>query len=276
MRRATQAVCLLAAGLMSGASVASFAEPPTRGDAAESGLSTETPPQPVAAAYDEDWLFEEDLGPDPAERDPFEGPNRRLFGFNEGVYEYVLDPVAEAYEFLVPVSVRKGVRRFFSNLDEPVTFANHVLQGAGTDAGTTFGRFAVNTTLGIVGFFDPATEFGLERRRTDFGETLARYGTPAGPYIVLPLLGPATARDAFGEGIDLLLRPDTWLLSATPIFVVNAGTGLSSYDIDRRRLEALRETSIDFYSAMRGAYLMDRDAHVDARLARLSGESGVR
>ena len=269
-RRVALAGCVWVA-LLCGSALASFAAPGAADAPAVAGTPPETPP-PAAAPYDEDWLFEDDLGPDPAERDPFEGTNRRLFGFNEGAYEHVIDPVADAYEFVVPEPVRSGVRRFFSNLDEPVSFANHVLQGAASDAGTTFGRFAVNSTLGLAGFFDPATELGLERRRADFGETLARYGTPAGPYVVLPLLGPATARDAFGEGVDLLLRPDTWLLNATPVFMVNAGTGLSSYDIERGRLEALRETSVDFYSAMRGAYLMDRDAHVAARLAELRGE----
>lgn len=227
---------------------------------------------PVEAEYDEDWLFEDEFGPDPAERDPWEPGNRAVFGFNEGIYQYVLDPVAEAYEAVVPAVVRTSVRHFFTNIREPVIFANEVLQGAGGDAATTFGRFAVNTTVGIGGLFDPATPIGLEHHNTDFGETLAFYGTPAGPYVVLPLLGPATARDAVGEGVDLLLRPDTWLLAAAPVFVVNAGDGLSAYEMERRRLDALRDTSVDFYSAMRGAYLMDRDAGIDARLAELGCE----
>ncbi len=227
---------------------------------------------PVETEYDEDWLFDEELGPDPAERDPLEGGNRAVFGFNEGVYQYVLDPLAQFYEAVVPAPVRTSVRKFFSNLHEPVTFTNEVLQGAAADAGTTLGRFVVNSTIGIGGLFDPATPMGLERRITDFGETLAYYGTPAGPYLVLPLLGPATARDTIGEGVDLLLRPDTWLLGAAPIFVVNAGDGFSAYEMERSRLEALRETSIDFYSAMRAAYLMDRDAQIDERLVELGCE----
>ena len=228
---------------------------------------------PVETEYDEDWLFDGELGPDPAERDPLEEGNRKIFGFNEGIYRYVLDPVAEVYEAVVPRPVRTSVRNFFNNLHEPVMFTNEVLQGAGGEAGTTLGRFVVNSTIGIAGFFDPATKMGLERHTTNFGETLAYYGTPSGPYLVLPLLGPATARDTVGEGIDLLLRPDTWLLAAAPIFMVNAGDGFSSYEMERRRLEALRETSVDFYSAMRGAYLMDRDAQIDDRLSELGCES---
>ncbi len=232
-------------------------------------------PPPVDAAYDEDWLYDETLGSDPGERDPYQETNRGIFAFNEGVYAYVLDPLARAYEFAVPEGVRKGVRRFFLNLDEPVTFANDVLQGSLFDAGETAGRFVVNSTLGIGGIFDLATGMGLARHRTDFGETLAVYGTPAGPYVVLPLLGPATARDALGEGVDLLLRPDTWLLAATPIFAVNASGGISAYDVERSRLEALRDTSVDFYAAMRGAYLMDRDAQVAERIEEVRCEGSL-
>ena len=228
---------------------------------------------PLEAEYDEDWIYEEELGPDPAERDPWEEGNRSVFGFNEGIYRYVLDPVAEFYEAVVPEPVRSSVRKVFSNLHEPVTFTNEVLQGSGRQAGTTLGRFVINSTLGIAGIFDPATAMGLERQKADFGETLAYYGTPAGPYLVLPLLGPATARDALGAGVDLVLRPDTWLLGAAPIFVVNAGDGFSSYEIERRRLDALRETSVDFYAALRGAYLMDRDARIGQRLAELGCEA---
>jgi len=241
------AACLLAACVVAG---------PAR---------AEDPLPEVAAPYDEDWLYDEEFGPDPAARDPFREGNRRVFAFNEGVFAYVLDPVARAYEAAVPDPVRQSVRRFFLNLDEPATFANDVLQGAVVDAGSTAGRFLVNTTLGVAGLFDPATSMGLERHRSDFGETLAVYGSPSGPYLVLPILGPATARDAVGEGVDLLLRPDTWLLAGAPVFLVNASGGVSAYDVEKDRLDALRQTSVDFYAAMRGAYLMDRDAQIEAR-----------
>jgi phospholipid-binding lipoprotein MlaA len=227
----------------------------------------------VAAPYDEDWLFEEDLGPDPSERDPWETVNRPIFGFNDTVYIWVLDPIADFYETVVPDPVRTSVRNFFTNLHEPVILTNELLQGAGGDAMRTVGRFTINSTIGLAGLFSPADAFGLEHHDTDFGETLAVYGVPAGPYVVLPLVGPSSGRDAVGEGVDLLLRPDTWLLTAAPVFVVNAGDGFSSYDMERRRLEALRETSVDFYSAMRGAYLLDRDARVESRIQELGCES---
>ncbi len=229
----------------------------------------------VEAGPAEDWLFEEELGPDPGERDPWEGANRPVFAFNDGVYRWVLDPVAEFYQAAFPRFVRVSVRNFFANLHEPVIFTNEVLQGAGGDAMRTVGRFSVNSTVGIGGLFEPARRLGLEHRDTSFGETLAAYGVPPGSYLVLPLLGPSTGRDAIGEGVDLLLRPDTWLLGATPVFIVNASDGFSAYDMDRKRLDALRETSVDFYSAMRGAYLMDRDARVEARLIELGCESPI-
>ena len=261
-------VWILAAALAIGLPAAARANDVTP----DSALEEAGAPPSVEAQYDEDWLFEEEMGPDPAERDPWEGGNRSIFSLNEGIYRYVLDPVAEVYEAVVPRPVRTSVRNLFSNLHEPVTFTNELLQGSGREAAGTLGRFAVNSTIGIAGIFDPATSLGLERHSTDFGETLAYYGTPSGPYLVIPLLGPATARDAVGESVDLLLRPDTWLLAATPIFVVNAGDGLSTYEVERRRLDALRETSVDFYSAMRGAYLMDRDAQIEERLAELGCE----
>jgi phospholipid-binding lipoprotein MlaA len=195
--------------------------------------------------------------------------NRSVFWVNEQFYDYVADPVSTAYEYVVPGAGRRAVRRFFDNLDQPVVFANDVLQFAPREAGLTLSRFAVNTTLGVAGFFDPASHFGLEGHRTDFGETLAVYGVPSGSYLVIPLLGPATLRDAFGEAVDAFMRLDVWLLGGAEVLLATTGSGLATYEIERPRLDALRETSIDFYSALRSAYLMDRDAHIEARIERL-------
>ena len=170
----------------------------------------------------------------------------------------------------MPDPGRRAVRRFFLNLEQPVIFVNDVLQLAPGEAVETAGRFVVNSTVGIAGLFDPARRLGLEGHYTDFGETLAVYCLPSGPYIVVPILGPATLRDALGEAVDGFLRPDIWLFGTGTQVLLTTGSGLATYDIQRERLEALRDTSVDFYSAMRSAYLMDRDAQVAERIRAVS------
>ncbi len=224
---------------------------------------------------EDDWLFDE--GPDPAERDDIEGSNRSVFGFNEGFYHYVADPVTRGFEWLVPEPGRRAIHRFFENLDLPVIFVNDVLQLAPFDATKTASRFVVNTTVGVVGLFDPATPLGIPGHDTDFGETLAVYGTPAGSYVVIPILGPSTARDTFGELVDGLLHPAVWFASPAQQVVLRTSGGISFYDVEKERLDALRATSVDFYAAIRGAYLMDRDAKVEKRVAERwfrNGEAG--
>jgi phospholipid-binding lipoprotein MlaA len=222
----------------------------------------------VAAEPDDDWLFEDQEG-DPAERDDAEGLNRRVFWVNEHFYDYVADPIAAAYETVVPEAGRRAVDRFFDNLDLPAIFVNDVLQLAPRDAGETFLRFLVNSTVGAAGFFDPAGDAGLEGHTTDFGETLGVYGVPAGSYLVIPLLGPATVRDALGEAVDAFLRVDIWVLGGSEVLLATTGSGLATYSIERERLDALRSTSIDFYASLRSAYLMDRDAALEDRIERL-------
>lgn len=223
------------------------------------------------AAVNDDWLFDDSAADEPLGGidvdDPLENANRVTFGFNEHFYHWVADPVSKAFAFVVPDPARRMIRRFFDNLEEPVTFANDVLQLAPRRAGHTLGRFVVNTTVGLGGLFDPATHLGLESEDTDFGETLAIYGTPRGVYLVIPVLGPSTARDAVGELVDSLMRPDTWLLGTTTQIFMTTGSGLATYDIERDRLDALRETSVDFYASLRGAYLLDRQAHLTQRRA---------
>jgi len=243
--------CLFAAG-------AAWAdEPPAQGPPATD--------EETWSESDDDWLFEE--GPDPAERDDLEGSNRAIFGFNEGFYHYVADPITRGFEWLVPEPGRRALHRFFVNLDHPAIFVNDVLQLAPLDATKTLSRFALNSTVGVIGLFDVATKVGIDGHATDFGETLAVYGTPAGSYVVIPLLGPSTARDTFGEIVDALLHPAVWFASPAQQVVIRTSGGISFYDIEKERLEALRATSVDFYAAIRGAYLLDRDARVRERSA---------
>jgi phospholipid-binding lipoprotein MlaA len=234
--------------------------------APEAPLPEESAPAAEETWSDEDdWLFEE--GPDPAERDDLEGSNRTIFSFNEGFYYYLADPVTRGFEWLVPEPGRRALHRFFDNLDQPAHFVNCVLQLAPLDSAKTLSRFTINTTIGVLGFFDPATPLGVSAVETDFGETLAVYAVPSGSYVVIPILGPSTARDVFGEIVDAFLHPAVWFASPAQQVVLRTSGGISAYDVEKERLDALRATSVDFYAAIRGAYLMDRDALVDARVA---------
>lgn len=144
-------------------------------------------------------------GPNP--EDPYEDFNRQMFAFNDGLDRAVLEPVAKGYRAITNEPIREGVGNFADNLNEPLTFVNHVLQGQIPDAGATFGRFVVNTTVGIGGIFDPASAMGMQRTKEDFGQTLGKWGVGSGPYLVLPFLGSTTPRDIVGKGGDVALNP---------------------------------------------------------------------
>src|SRR5690606_31865607 len=137
-------------------------------------------------------------------------------------------------------------------------------------AGSATARFALNSTFGLAGIFDPAREAGLEPHRADFGQTLGRYGVGPGVYLVLPLLGPSSARDAVGTLVDLALRPDTWLLPIPPRVLLGGTWGISEREQHIEALDALEGSSVDFYAAIRTAYWMNREAFV--REARQPGK----
>jgi phospholipid-binding lipoprotein MlaA len=134
--------------------------------------------------------------------DPFEGTNKYIYKFNAEADEYVLIPIVDAYTYVTPEFLRHRVSDFFHNVGEVTNFTNAVLQVSPEKAATTLGRFAVNTTVGLLGTFDVATDMGLNRQPEDFGQTLGYWGADAGPYIVLPLLGPSNLRDTVGQVAD--------------------------------------------------------------------------
>ena len=137
--------------------------------------------------------------------DPWEEWNRRVYHFNQRFDEWVYLPLVNGYRFVTPRLVRSGVSHFFANLGELPSLANHLLQLQGRDAMTTTARLLFNTTLGVGGLWDPASRMGLERRSEDFGQTLGYWGAEEGPYLVLPLLGPANLRDTGGLVFDTAL-----------------------------------------------------------------------
>jgi len=131
-------------------------------------------------------------------RDPIESFNRQVFEFNDVVDRAVLKPVAQAYEYVLPQPVRDCISNIFSNFREPSNAVNNLLQGKPIDAVSDTCRFVVNSTVGLLGCFDPARQMGLEKHNEDFGQTLGRWGIGSGPYLVVPILGPSTVRDAIG------------------------------------------------------------------------------
>ncbi|WP_320046731.1 VacJ family lipoprotein [uncultured Ilyobacter sp.] len=138
--------------------------------------------------------------------DPWEPFNRRMYYFNAKFDEYIFLPVVDTYRYVTPNFVEKGVHNFFSNLSEIRTFVNSSLQLKGKKTLVTFNRFAINSTFGVLGFFDLASQAGLKGYKEDFGQTLTYYGVRPGPYLILPLLGPSTLRDASGIGVDTVVQ----------------------------------------------------------------------
>jgi phospholipid-binding lipoprotein MlaA len=197
--------------------------------------------------------------------DPFEPFNRSMFAFNNTVDQYALEPVAKGYRAVTPSPVRAGVRNALSNLSAPVTFANDVLQVAPGRAGNTLARFGINTTLGVVGLFDVASEMGLAKHSEDFGQTLGRWGVGPGPFLMLPLLGPSNLRDAPSRVVDAAFQPlnyaqfdgdDAVRATRGVLGAVSAREGAIE------AIDSLRATSIDPYIAVRSSYATLRESAI--------------
>ena len=198
--------------------------------------------------------------------DPLEPVNREIFAFNHALDKHAALPAASYYNNAVPGVARDGVHNFLSNLGLPVTFANDVLQGETTRAGESICRFGVNTTVGVLGVLDPATEMGCPEHDEDFGQTLGVYGVPGGPYLVLPLLGSTFPRDLAGKIlVDHYFNPLGYLTYSGKLYVTMGQTVLNTVDQRSRAVKALNEverTSIDYYAAMRSLYQQKRDNEI--------------
>jgi phospholipid-binding lipoprotein MlaA len=194
--------------------------------------------------------------------DPIEPVNRGIFAGNRVVDRVLLDPVTRFYGWLVPGPIKRSVRGVFDNLNQPVVIVNDLLQLQPRRAGSATARFLLNSTFGFAGLFDPASEAGFGPHHSDFGQTLGRAGIGPGIYLVLPLLGPSTTRDAIGVVFDTALRPDTWLLPIAPRLLIGGTWGITEREEHMESLEALESSSVDFYAAVRSAYWMSREALV--------------
>jgi phospholipid-binding lipoprotein MlaA len=194
--------------------------------------------------------------------DTLEGFNRTIFGFNDGLDNIVIKPVAQTYQKVTPGIVQTGVSNFFSNAGDVWTAVNNVLQGNVADGVSDLMRFVVNTTAGLGGLIDVATAGGLPKHREDFGQTLGVWGVPAGPYVVLPVLGSFTLRDALALPLDF--KGDI-LFSQTPTAVSNTSSVLRIVDKRAAALDAtslIEEAALDKYVFIRGAYLQRRESQI--------------
>lgn len=210
-------------------------------------------------------------GADPADNDPLESMNRSIFAFNEVADEFVMEPVARGYRYVTPDELRSRIGNVSDNLVEPLSMVNSFLQGDFQGGMVNFWRFVLNSTVGIGGMNDVAASAGLLPRREDFGQTLAVWGVGEGPYLVLPILGPSSARDTGGMVADWFIDPLHYAIDDTRTEVyIAVGRGL----VQRERLigvfDDVRETSLDPYVTWRSMYRQHR-----AAMIRNSGEGPV-
>jgi phospholipid-binding lipoprotein MlaA len=191
-------------------------------------------------------------------KDPWEGVNRKVFVFNEKLDAWVLKPVAQGYDAAAPLPVRTGVSNVFGNVEDIWIGLNNLLQGKPVEALSDLGRFTINSTLGILGVFDVATELGLEKHEEDFGQTLGVWGVGDGPYVMLPFFGPRTLRDTGGLVVDTFASPLGYI-SDIPQRNITRGLKVVSDRADLLSAEkALDDAALDRYSYLRDFYLNRR------------------
>jgi phospholipid-binding lipoprotein MlaA len=204
--------------------------------------------------------------------DPLAPFNETMFSVNLKLDDWVLRPVAKGYSFIAPEPVREHVSKFFDNVNVIPRFTNSVFQLHLPQAGTEVARFGINSTLGLAGFFDPAgTWFGLQERPNDFGLTLRYYGVPAGPYLMLPFMGPSTVTDTVGKAADAFMNPLSYLTYMTNVawwvpFSASAGWRLGEAvnyrSLHMDQFEEADRYAVDLYGAVQDFYLQTRQHQV--------------
>jgi phospholipid-binding lipoprotein MlaA len=194
--------------------------------------------------------------------DPFEGFNRAMFAVNEGL-DVVIKPVAQGYDYVAPQPVKAGIGNFFGNLWDVLTALNNLLQGKGGEGVSDIGRVLVNTTIGIGGVFDVASEMGLEKHSEDFGQTLGKWGVGEGPFFYWPIIGPRTTRDTVGWAVDSYADPVwhvedvAWRNSLVGVRYIDMRASLLPTD------KIVEQAAFDKYSYIRDAYLQHRRSEVN-------------
>lgn len=229
-------------------------------------VRSDVPPGFTIAAPQRD---PDDARPGISPGDPLEATNRDILDFNLRLDNAVLKPVALFYRNNVGGWTRTRVRNVLDNMQEPRFLANNLLQGRPLAAGTNLMRFAINSTLGLGGMFDLAQFGGPPRDPRDFGQTLALWGVPDGPYLMWPIAGPSNPRDSVGFVVNGLLNPVDWVLPFYGLALRGAAEGLDAREQNIENLEELQAGSLDFYARLRSVWRQRRDAE----LGRVSGEA---
>jgi phospholipid-binding lipoprotein MlaA len=204
------------------------------------------------------------------ENDPIEPTNRAIYAFNNALDTAILKPVAEGYRYVVPAPVRGGIHNVLANLGTPVLFSNDVLEGKPRRAGDTTMRFLINSTVGVLGFFDVAKDWGYPDHDADFGMTLALWGLPEGPYLFLPVFGPSDPRDAVGLGVNAAMDPFTWVGQGAAVRALD-WSRFTMNGVDQRErhlddIDSVKKTALDPYATFRSLYRQHRASQIeDAR-----------
>jgi phospholipid-binding lipoprotein MlaA len=198
------------------------------------------------------------------EDDPFESFNEKMFWFNREVLDrFLLKPAATAWDFLLPDPVQRGIYNIFDNLAVVRRVVNNTLQAKFTGAGTELARFTINSTIGLVGFFDVARDaFGIQQRDEDTGQTFGLWGMRPGPYLVLPFLPPLTIRDGIGYAFDSAMTPYVYFIPWYANAGITATSTVNERSLNLDRFERVAESTIDLYGAVRNAYLQRRAAAI--------------
>jgi phospholipid-binding lipoprotein MlaA len=202
-----------------------------------------------------------------ANNDPFEPLNRRTFAFNLALDRVLIKPLALGYRRILPAKGRDALRHLLDNLNEPLVLANTILQGRPKSAGTTVCRFLVTSTVGFGGLVDVAGSDGLPKQTGDFGQTLWVWGTPDGPYLILPVFGPSNPRDGIGTGVDSYFDPFRYAAReygfGSPVVVgrlVIDGIDKRARNIDA--IDEMQKESVDYYASLRSLYRQNREAEL--------------
>lgn len=195
--------------------------------------------------------------------DPYEGFNRAMFNFNMKLDKYILKPVAQGYRTITTPDIRERVRNAFSNIKEPISAVNQILQGEFKRSGTSVGRFVINSTLGLAGTFDVASAWGLKNHPDGFEETLAKWCVPSGPYLVLPFVGSTTPRAFAGEMVDSFTSPMYWLTEDREDgYYAYGGYVVVKTIVNREAYldlsDDLERNSVDFYTTLKSAYMQNK------------------
>jgi phospholipid-binding lipoprotein MlaA len=201
-----------------------------------------------------------------AQNDPWEPTNRAIFDFDIQVDHAVARPVAKFYRSAVPEPAREGIHNALTNLNSPVVFTNDVLQGDADKATDTFGRFVINSTVGVAGLVDIAAKMGIPGHDNDFGITLGKAGAAEGSYLVLPFVGPKPPRDLVGTGVDIAFDPLTYMSWNNSTLYMMIRGGLSVLDERAANIDVVQQierSSIDFYATTRSLYRQNRAAQIN-------------